>query len=108
MTPLVSRVVVATVGLPVVLALVYVGGWWLFALAAIAAVLALAFSVVYLPSRVFYIALAGAYSAVPFVAWECLRRGWTWAARSTLQPIGSSSGQPCSGRSKYSTARPPW
>jgi len=41
MTPLVSRVVVATVGLPVVLALVYVGGWWLFALAAIAAVLAL-------------------------------------------------------------------
>jgi len=41
MTPLVSRVVVAAVGLPAVLALVYVGGWWLFALAAIAAVLAL-------------------------------------------------------------------
>src|SRR5437764_5783795 len=31
-TPLVSRVVVAAVGLPVVLALVYEGGWWLFAL----------------------------------------------------------------------------
>ena len=41
MTPLVSRVVVAVVGLPAVLALVYAGGWWLFALAAIAAVLAL-------------------------------------------------------------------
>jgi phosphatidate cytidylyltransferase len=41
MTPLVSRVVVAVVGLPVVLALVYAGGWWLFALAAVAAVLAL-------------------------------------------------------------------
>jgi len=39
--PLVSRVVVAAVGLPVVLGLVYLGGWWLFALAALAAVLAL-------------------------------------------------------------------
>jgi phosphatidate cytidylyltransferase len=41
MTPLASRVLVAVVGLPVVLALVYAGGWWLFALAAVAAVLAL-------------------------------------------------------------------
>jgi phosphatidate cytidylyltransferase len=40
-SPLVSRVVVAAIGLPVVLALVYAGGWWLFALAAVAAVLAL-------------------------------------------------------------------
>jgi phosphatidate cytidylyltransferase len=38
---LVSRVVVALVGLPLVLGVVYLGGWWLFALAAIAAVLAL-------------------------------------------------------------------
>ena len=41
MSPLASRVVVAVVGLPVVLALVYVGGWWLFALIAVGAVLAL-------------------------------------------------------------------
>jgi phosphatidate cytidylyltransferase len=41
MTPLASRVLVAVVGLPVVLALVYAGGWWLFALAAVAALLAL-------------------------------------------------------------------
>ena len=41
MTPLASRVLVTVVGLPVVLALVYAGGWWLFALAAVAAVLAL-------------------------------------------------------------------
>ena len=41
MTPLASRVLVTVVGLPVVLALVYVGGWWLFALAAVASVLAL-------------------------------------------------------------------
>ena len=41
MTPLLSRVLVALVGLPSVLGLVYLGGWWLFALVAVAAVLAL-------------------------------------------------------------------
>ena len=39
--PLLSRVLVAAVGLPLVLGLVYLGGWWLFALAAVGAVLAL-------------------------------------------------------------------
>jgi phosphatidate cytidylyltransferase len=39
--PLVSRVVVALVGLPLVLAIVWAGGWWLFALAGVAAILAL-------------------------------------------------------------------
>jgi phosphatidate cytidylyltransferase len=41
MTPLVSRVLVTVIGLPVVLLIVYAGGWWLFALCAVAAVLAL-------------------------------------------------------------------
>jgi phosphatidate cytidylyltransferase len=41
MSTLTSRVVVALVGLPLVLGLVYVGGWWLFTLAAISAVIAL-------------------------------------------------------------------
>jgi phosphatidate cytidylyltransferase len=40
-SPLLSRVAVALVGLPVVLVIVWAGGWWLFALAAVAAVLAL-------------------------------------------------------------------
>jgi phosphatidate cytidylyltransferase len=40
-SPLVSRILVAVVGLPVVLLIVYAGGWWLFALCAVAAVLAL-------------------------------------------------------------------
>lgn len=40
--------------------------------------LALAFTVVYLPTRVFYIALGGVYATVPFVAWECLKSGWPW------------------------------
>ena len=39
--PLLSRVLVAPVGVPLVLGLVYLGGWWLFALAALAAVIAL-------------------------------------------------------------------
>jgi phosphatidate cytidylyltransferase len=39
--PLLSRVVVTLVGLPVVLVIVWAGGWWLFSLAAIGAVLAL-------------------------------------------------------------------
>jgi len=39
--PLLSRVVVAVIGLPVVLLIVYEGGWWLFALCAVGAVLAL-------------------------------------------------------------------
>ncbi len=44
----------------------------------ITAMLALAFAVVYLPTRVFYIALGGIYSVVPFIAWICLQWGWAW------------------------------
>jgi phosphatidate cytidylyltransferase len=40
-TNLGSRLVVGAIGLPVVLGVVYLGGWWLFTLVAIAAVLAL-------------------------------------------------------------------
>jgi phosphatidate cytidylyltransferase len=39
--PLVSRVVVALVGVPLVLVIVWAGGWWLFALAGVGAILAL-------------------------------------------------------------------
>jgi phosphatidate cytidylyltransferase len=38
---LASRVVVAAIGLPAVLGIVYLGGWWLFVLTAVAALLAL-------------------------------------------------------------------
>ncbi len=41
MSPVVSRLVVAVVALPVVLGFAYLGGWWMFALAVVAAVLAL-------------------------------------------------------------------
>jgi phosphatidate cytidylyltransferase len=41
MSNAVSRVVVGLIGLPIVLGVVYIGGWWVFALAAIAAGVAL-------------------------------------------------------------------
>jgi phosphatidate cytidylyltransferase len=41
LSPLVSRVVVGAIGLPAVLGLLYLGGWWLFTLAVVAAVIAL-------------------------------------------------------------------
>src|SRR6266566_2674057 len=41
MTPFLSRLLVAVAALPVVLGAVYLGGWWLFAVAAIGAGLAL-------------------------------------------------------------------
>jgi phosphatidate cytidylyltransferase len=40
MSNLISRLLVGIVGLPVVLGLVWLGGWWLFALVAVAAVVA--------------------------------------------------------------------
>ncbi len=42
------------------------------------AVLALAFSMVYLPTRVFHLALGGVYAIVPFITWTCLRWGAPW------------------------------
>jgi branched-chain amino acid transport system permease protein len=42
------------------------------------ALLALSFAVVYLPTRVFFIALAGIYTIVPFIAWDRMQSGWTW------------------------------
>lgn len=36
-------------------------------------VIALGFNVVYLPSRIFYIALGGIYAITPFIAWTCLQ-----------------------------------
>ncbi len=42
------------------------------------ATLATAFSVVYLPTRVFHIALAGIYALAPYVAFACLKSGLAW------------------------------
>jgi branched-chain amino acid transport system permease protein len=39
------------------------------------AVLGLAFQLVYLPTRVFHVALGGLYTLAPFIAWDLLQRG---------------------------------
>lgn len=57
------------------------------------AVLALAFMAVYLPCRVFCLALAGIYSLVPYVALACLRHGgpvWLAVALAIATGIGVS------------------
>lgn len=40
--------------------------------------LALAFTSVYLPTRVFHVALGGIYSIVPFIVWASLQKGYSW------------------------------
>ncbi|MGJ3242197.1 MAG: branched-chain amino acid ABC transporter permease [Opitutales bacterium] len=43
------------------------------------ALLAVAFQIVYLPTRVFFIGLAGIYTVAPFIAHACLKANWGWA-----------------------------
>lgn len=43
------------------------------------ALLAVAFQAVYLPTRVFFMGLAGIYAATPFVAYSCQSHGWAWS-----------------------------
>ncbi|MCC5846774.1 MAG: branched-chain amino acid ABC transporter permease [Verrucomicrobia bacterium] len=53
------------------------------------ALLALAFMLVYLPCRVFYLALAGIYALVPYIALAGLRHGWpVWLLMSVAVGIG--------------------
>ena len=48
------------------------------------AVLSLAFSVVYLSTRIFHIALGGVYVLVPFVAWTTLQHNLGWIISISL------------------------
>ena len=63
MSSFVSRVLVTIVGLPIVLGLVYLGGWWFFALAAFGSVVAL-HEVFQLTKRFHPVALAGFVAAL--------------------------------------------
>lgn len=48
------------------------------------ALLALGFSVVYLPTRVFAIALAGVYALTPYLAWQCRQWHFPWGVTLSL------------------------
>jgi branched-chain amino acid transport system permease protein len=51
------------------------------------AVLALAFQCIYLPTRVFFIGMAGVYAMTPFVAWSVLDAGGSWWMAITAAAI---------------------
>jgi len=53
------------------------------------ALLAVAFQAVYLPTRVFFIGLAGVYSSVPFLAHAVLTRGGGWCLTIILSALSS-------------------
>lgn len=44
----------------------------------IIALMALAFQLVYLPTKVFHVALGGIYVIAPYIAWMCLKAGLPW------------------------------
>jgi branched-chain amino acid transport system permease protein len=46
--------------------------------------LAMAFNVVYLPTRVFWLALAAVYASVPFIAWQILQWNSSWALAGSV------------------------
>jgi branched-chain amino acid transport system permease protein len=48
------------------------------------AVLALAFQLVYLPTKIFHIAQGAVYTVVPLVVWECKQSGIPWGAAVTI------------------------
>ena len=86
MPALLSRVVVVVVALPAVLALVWLGGWWLFALAAIAAVLAL-HEYARLVRRLRPLVLAAYLGVVAMLA-GAAAGGATWLLAGTLLTLG--------------------
>lgn len=53
------------------------------------ALLAVAFQLVYLPTRVFFLGLAGVYSATPFLAYACRSAGASWGAAVVVATLGS-------------------
>ncbi len=42
------------------------------------AMLALAFQLVYLPTKVFHVAMAGVYTIAPLIAWQCVQHALPW------------------------------
>jgi phosphatidate cytidylyltransferase len=82
---LVSRVAVALVGLPVVLGLVYLGGWWLFGLVAAAALVALhEFAALIRPLRP---VILGGYLGALLMLLGAELGGYEWALGGVLATL---------------------
>ncbi len=85
MSSFVSRLAVVVVGLPVVLGLVHLGGWWLFGLAAVAAVLALD-ELFRLTRSLHPVAIAGFVGGL-LALWGAEASGVTWMVGGFLAVI---------------------
>ena len=102
MSSLSSRLIVAAVGLPLVLAAVWAGGWWLFGLVVVAGVLALhEFFVMTRPLRPVslagYAGLAGVLSAVEvsgLLVWAVGALLGTLVIAFLLKGVGGTQGSP--------------
>lgn len=53
------------------------------------ALMALAFNVIYLPTRIFYVALGGLFSITPYIYWESMRQGSPWYLGIFLSLLGT-------------------
>jgi phosphatidate cytidylyltransferase len=84
-SPFWSRIVVAAVLLPVVLGVVWAGGWWLFALAAIGGLLAL--HELYAMSRGLRPVVLGGYAALLLTLLGAQLGGTTWVLAGILSTL---------------------
>jgi phosphatidate cytidylyltransferase len=84
-SPFWSRIVVAAVLLPVVLGVVWAGGWWLFALAAIGGLLAL--HELYAMSRALRPVVLGGYAALLLTLLGAQLGGTTWLLAGILSTL---------------------
>ena len=85
MSGFLSRIAVIAVGLPVVLGLLWLGGWWLFGLAAVAAVLAL-HELYRLTRRARPVALAG-FAGALLALWGAEAGGPRWMVAGFVSTV---------------------
>jgi phosphatidate cytidylyltransferase len=84
-SPLASRLIVAAIGLPIVLALVWGGGWWLFALLAFAALMGL--HEYYLLIRSLHPLVLAGYAGVALTLLGARLGGLPWAVGGLFATI---------------------
>lgn len=85
MSPFVSRLVVAVVLLPIVLGIVWAGGWWLFALAVVGGLLAL--HELYGMARALHPMVLGGYAGLVLVLLGAQLGGPTWLLAGILATL---------------------
>lgn len=88
MSPFLSRIVVAAILLPLVLGLVWLGGWWLFGLALLGSLLAL--HELYSMSRVLRPIVLGGYAGVIGTLLGAQLGGATWVLPGILSTVAAA------------------